>query len=197
MFKTACHLLLSALVAMVLTGCKPADPPPPAAKADTDMVPLRVTVLNYTDEYIDEVYVDGSWASNAMAHSGGGKIAGSAEIPRKRDPNYKLTIHWRDEALYEKDRKALFKREVATEPYQQDEKGRMATLFVAFFPDDVIKLYPTFVGPDNPDFPDGLLSPKSQCRKERPGTDWCEHSGWVKRDQAKRQAAQEAADNDH
>ncbi|MDG3821089.1 DUF3304 domain-containing protein [Pseudomonas aeruginosa] len=196
MFKTACHLLLSALVAMALTGCKPADPPPPA-KADADMKSLQVSVLNYTDHYIGVVYVDGSWASNAMAHSGGGKFAGSAEVPRQWDPNYKLTIHWRDEALYEKDPQALYKREVVPEPYQMDESGRMTFLWVAFFPGDVVKLYPTWVAPDHPDFPDGLLSPKMQCRKERPNTDWCEHSGWVKRDQAKRQAAQEAADNDH
>ncbi|MGU2316242.1 DUF3304 domain-containing protein [Pseudomonas aeruginosa] len=173
MFKTACHLLLSALMAMALTGCKPADPPPPAAKADTDMVPLRVTVLNYTDEYIDEVYVDGSWAANAMPHSGGGKIAGSAEVPRKRDPNYTLTIQWRDEALYEKDRRALYKREVATEPYQQDENGRMATLFVAFFPNGVIKLYPALVGPGNRDFPGGLLAPSWECERKFPGDAKC------------------------
>ncbi|MGU0812132.1 DUF3304 domain-containing protein [Pseudomonas aeruginosa] len=172
MLKTTCRLLLSALMAMALTGCKPADPPP-AAQGDTDMVPLQVSILNYTDTYIDTVYVNGSWAGSMSAHSGGAKFAGSAEVPRQWSPDYKLTIHWRDEALYEREREALFKREVVTEPYQKDEKGRMATLWIAFFPAGVIKLYPTFVGPGNSNFPERLLAPSWECEKRFPGNSKC------------------------
>jgi len=137
------------------------------------MVGLRVTVLNYTDEYIDEMYVNRSWAGNGFAHSGGGGVAGSAEVPRQWDPNYKITIRWRDEPLYHKDRDALYRREVATEPYQQDEHGRMATLWVAFFPGGVVKLYPALVGPGHPDFPEGLLAPSWACEKAFPGDPKC------------------------
>jgi len=161
--------------------------------ADDGMVGLRVTVLNYTDEYIDEVYVNRSWAGNGFAHSGGGKIAGSAEVPQQWDPNYTITIRWRDEPLYHKDQDALYRQEVATEPYQQDEHGEMATLWVAFFPEGVVKLYPTFVDPGHPDFPERLLLPKLQCRQQHPDSDWCEKSGWLKRDKARRTAEETAA----
>ena len=163
--------LVAALLAT--SACEQAEPPP-APLADDGMTGLQVRVLNYTDEYIDEVYVNGSWAGNEMAHSGGGGLATHASVPKQRDPNYTLTIEWRTESLYLKDPEAHYTREVATEPYQPDERGRLATLWVAFFPNDVIKLYPAFAGPGSPDFADGLLVPKLQCRKEHPGSDYCE-----------------------
>jgi len=162
-------------------------------QADDGMVGLRVTVLNYTDEYIDDVYVNRSWAGNGFAHSGGGRVAGSAEVPKQWDPNYTLTIRWQDEPLYHKDPKAFHLRKIATEPYQQDEEGEMATLWVAFFPEGVIKLYSTFVDPGHPDFPEGLLFPRFQCRQQHPDSDWCENSGWLKRDKA-RQARESATE---
>ncbi|WBG63361.1 DUF3304 domain-containing protein [Pseudomonas citronellolis] len=164
-------VLVAALLATA--ACERAEPPT-APPADDGMTGLQVSVLNYTDEYIDEVYVNGSWAANAMAHSGGGKFSAHAAVPRQRDPNYTLTIQWRTESLYLKDPEAHYTREVATEPYQPDERGRLAMLWVAFFPNDVIKLYPAFAGPGAPDFADGLLEPKLQCRKEHPGSDYCE-----------------------
>ena len=164
-------VLVAALLAT--SACEQAEPPA-APPADDGMTGLQVSVLNYTDEYIDEVYVNGSWAANAMAHSGGGKFSAHAAVPRQRDPNYTLTIEWRTESLYLKDPEAHYTREVATEPYQQDKDGRMAFLWVAFFPKGAIKLYPTWVAPGHPDFPEGLLEPKLQCRKEHPGSDYCE-----------------------
>ena len=170
-----------------------ADLPPPAP-IDNGRVPLQVGILNYTDDYIDEVYVNRSWAGNGFAHSGGGGFAGSAEVPREWDPNYTLNIRWRDEPLFHKDRDAFYRRDVATQPYQQYEPGGITMLWIAFFPQGVIKLYPTRVDPGHPDFPEGLLPPKLQCRKERPNSDWCEHSGWQKRDKERiaRENAKEA-----
>jgi hypothetical protein len=162
--------LIAALLASA--ACERAEPPA-TAPADDGMTGLQVSVLNYTDEYIDEVYVNGSWAANAMAHSGGGKFSAHAAIPRQRDPNYTLTIQWRTESLYLKDPEAHYTREVATEPYQPDERGRLAMLWVAFFPNDVIKLYPAFAGPGAPDFAEGLLAPSWECEKNFPGNPKC------------------------
>ncbi len=117
------------------------------------------------------MYVNRSWAGNGFAHSGGGRVAGSAEVPKQWDPNYTLTIRWQDEPLYHKDPNAFYRREVATEPYQQDDQGEMATLWVAFFPGGVVKLYSTFVDPGHPDFPEGLLFPQFQCRRQHPDSD--------------------------
>ncbi|CAD5110455.1 DUF3304 domain-containing protein [Zestomonas carbonaria] len=163
-------LLASLLLA--LTGCE--QPPPPPTKPAADrMVPLQLSILNYTDEYIDEVFVERSWAGNMVAHSGGGKFAGFAEVPRQWDPNYKLTVRWQTESLYLKDPDAYFEREVATEPYQQETPGGITFLWIAFFPEGVVKLYPTLVGPLHPDFPDGLTAPSWACEKQFPGNPKC------------------------
>ncbi|MDF3832530.1 hypothetical protein P3W85_06160, partial [Cupriavidus basilensis] len=89
------------------------------------------------------------------------------------DPNYKLTVRWRTEPLYLKDPDAFYERQVATEPYQLSETGGMGTLWVAFFPGGVVKLFPTWVGPGHPDFPDGLLAPSWACEKKFPGNPKC------------------------
>ena len=172
MLDTFRRLLLAASL-LLLTGCGD-NKPSPAPVPDTGMVPLQTSILNYTDDYIGVVYVDDSWVGGMVAHSGGGKFAGSAEVPREWDPNYTLTIHWQTGELFDRDPDALYKREVATEPYQQYRPGGITMLWVAFFPDDVIKLFPTRVDPQHPDFPDGLLAPKLQCRKENPGSNRCE-----------------------
>ena len=171
MLDTFRRLLLAASL-LLLAGCGD-NKPSPAPLPDNSMVPLQVSILNYTDDYIGVVYVNGSWASNMVAHSGGGKFAGSAEVPREWDPNYTLTIHWQTGELFDRDPDALYKREVATEPYQQYRPGGITMLWVAFFPDDVIKLFPTRVDPSHPDFPEGLLAPSWQCQKEFPGDAKC------------------------
>ncbi|MDF3837643.1 DUF3304 domain-containing protein [Cupriavidus basilensis] len=169
--RNALTRFLQLTLLLALTACKPSDAP--ASAHDDTMVPLRVRILNYTDDYIDEVYVNSSWAGGMVKHSGGGG-AGSAQVPRQWDPNYKLTVHWRTEPLYLKNPDAFFERELATQPYQVDQRGRMTYLWVTFFPGGEVKLFPTLVGPGHPDFPEGLLEPKLQCRKEHPGSEYCE-----------------------
>ncbi len=180
--------LIAAL--LLSTACGQSDSQPRAAEKSAKKA-VQLSVLNYTDDYIDEVYVNRSWAANQMPHSGGGRFAGFAELPSRWDPNHKLTVRWRDEPLYHKDPNAFHQREVATEPYQQDDRGRMTFLWIAFFPDGVIKLYPTWVAPGHPDFPEGLLLPKLQCRLQHPDSDWCENSGRLLREKTRQ--AMEAA----
>ncbi|MDF3838288.1 DUF3304 domain-containing protein [Cupriavidus basilensis] len=170
MRNTLTRFLQIALL-LALTACKPSDAP--AAAHEDTMVPLRVSILNYSDDYLDAVYVNESWAGSMSAHAGGGKVAGSAEVTHKWDPNYKLTIRWRDESLYNKDHHALYKREVATEPYQQYRPGGVTMLWVAFFPNGVLRLFPTRVDPGHEDFPEGLLEPAFECRRQFPGNPKC------------------------
>lgn len=132
-----------------------------------DLVPMGIGLLNYTDEEIDEVYVEGSWAANVPKHSSS-TGAGSAETPAFYDPTYKINVRWRNESLFAKDEKALFKNDLVPEPPQKDDIGRMTWLWVAFFPDGSVKIYPTWVSAGHPDFPDGLGDPKDECLKARP-----------------------------
>jgi len=161
------------LALLALAACGRVEPPHAAPQADDGMVPLQVSVLNYTDDYVNEVSVNGSWAGSMVAHSGGGSFAGSAEVPRQWDPHYTLTVRWRDGKSYDKDPEFFYERQVATEPYQQREPGGITMLWVAFFPGDVIKLYPTRVDPGHPEFPGGLLAPSWDCEKKFPGDSKC------------------------
>ncbi|MDF3838290.1 DUF3304 domain-containing protein [Cupriavidus basilensis] len=172
--RNALTRFLQIALLFALAACRPSDAPAAATAHEDTMVPLQVGILNYTDDYIDEVYVNGSWSGGMVKHAGGGGFAGHAEVPRQWDPNYKLTVRWRTEPLYLKSPDAFYERELTTQPYQLDERGRMTFLWVAFFPGGVAKLFPTLVGPGHPDFPEGLLAPKLQCRKEHPGSAHCE-----------------------
>ncbi|MDF3837279.1 hypothetical protein P3W85_30650, partial [Cupriavidus basilensis] len=77
MRNTLTRFLQLALL-LALTACKPTDAPAAATTRQDTMVPLQVSVLNYTDDYIDEVYVNGSWSGGMVKHAGGGGFAGHA-----------------------------------------------------------------------------------------------------------------------
>ncbi len=79
MLDTFRRLLLAASL-LLLTGCGD-NKPSPAPAPDNGMVPLQVGVLNYTDDYIGVVYVNGSWAGNMLAHGGG--VALPAPLKRR------------------------------------------------------------------------------------------------------------------
>ena len=132
-----------------------------------DLVPMGIGLLNYTDEEIDEVYIGGSWAANVPKHSSS-TGAGSADTPAFYDPDYKINVRWRNESLFKSDEKALFNRDMVPEVPQKDSLGRMTWLWIAFFPDGSVKLFPTFASPGDPDFPGGLIDPTKACTRERP-----------------------------
>lgn len=121
---------------------------------------LNVSLLNYTDENIGPVYVNGEWAGGMGKHGGGTSIAGGAEVPDKWRADYKLKISWSDDALYREDPNRLYSRMVPLEPYAPRDGG---FLWVAFFPNDVIKLYASAYGPGNPHWPGKKMAPGIQC----------------------------------
>lgn len=132
-----------------------------------DLVPMGIGLLNYTDEEIDEVYVDRSWAANVPKHSSS-TGTGSARTRAFYDQNYKINVRWRNETLFETDEKALFRVDLVPEPPQKDAIGRMTWLWIAFFPDGSVKIYPTWVSAGDRDFADGLKDPKDACLEARP-----------------------------
>ena len=146
---------------LLATGKTPANYEP------GELVPMRVGLLNYTDEFMGDVYVDRSWAADSHKHSYT-TGAGSAMTPAFYDPNYKVKIVWQPESLYLKDKDAYLEREVVPEPPKKDDLGRMTYLWVTFFPNGEVKLYPTWVEPGNPDFPDGLRDPQKVCVEQFP-----------------------------
>jgi hypothetical protein len=124
---------------------------------------LIVSILNYADEPLGVVYVNDIWAGGMMSHGGGNKFAGSVGLPSKWRPGLTITVHWRDDALYQKDRNGLHVAEVPIEPYTGNFPS---ILFLAFFSDKKIKAYPSSYSPQHPDFPDGLDRPDTMCKAD-------------------------------
>ncbi|SOZ51285.1 conserved exported hypothetical protein [Cupriavidus taiwanensis] len=124
-----------------LAACSKSEAPQASAVEEDDgMLGGAIGVLNYTDVPIGVVYVDGQWAGGMVANAGGTKWAGSASVPKHWDPNFKVTIKWSDDELYARDKKALYTKEVPVEKYSPEDA---AFLYVAFFPNNEVKLYLT------------------------------------------------------
>lgn len=149
-------IILSALIAVfMLAACEKH-----AAEEDEGWG-LKLSILNYTDMPIGVVYVNGVWAGGMARHAGGGSFAGSIGLPAKWRPGMKVTVEWQDDALYFKDRNALYKADVEVEPYTGDY---LSFLWVAFFPDGKVKLFPSMYGPGRPLSPQPLrLTPGEAC----------------------------------
>jgi hypothetical protein len=125
---------------------------------------LIISILNYSDDPIGLVYVNDIWAGGIMSHGGGSSLAGSVGLPSMWRPGLTVTVHWRDDALYQKDRNGLHVSEVPIEPYVGDfYPGK---LYIAFFPGGLIKAFPTSLAPGHPLFPDRLDRPDTMCKAD-------------------------------
>jgi len=164
MKKSNCiHLWLAMLMFVLLsTGCKPSHSEPANAGAD-DELGLSVQVLNYMDEGIGVVYVNGEWAGSMSSHAGGNSIAGSVGLPAKWRPGLTVEVEWQDDALYAKDPNGLYKATVPVERYDTIHSG---FLWLAFFPGKKIRAIPSGTSPGFPGFPDGLRNPFDLCMRD-------------------------------
>lgn len=150
---TIAAALLFAVLALVVFKKEP-------SQQDSE-IGLSVSILNYTDQPLGVVYVNDSWAGGMLIHGGGNSFAGSANLPRKWRPGLTVRVNWRDDALYQKDRNALHSAVVPVSPYTGNYPS---ILFVAFFPNQEIKVFPSSMGPGHPEFPEGLQRPETLCK---------------------------------
>ncbi|MBU9581117.1 DUF3304 domain-containing protein [Ralstonia mannitolilytica] len=146
------------LLALLALGCKPSQQAQ-AAPQDEDLG-LQVQILNYTDEGLGVVYVNGVWAGSMRNHAGGTSVAGSVGLPAKWHPGLTVEVQWQDDTLYKQDHDALHKMQVSVEPY---ETGEPATLWLAFMPSNKIRAIASRYTPHNPKFPGGLKFPYDVC----------------------------------
>ncbi|AMR80600.1 DUF3304 domain-containing protein [Cupriavidus nantongensis] len=153
-------MLAAALLGMA--GCGKAEAPQAAVEDDT--LGGQIGVLNYTDVPIGVVYVDGQWAGGMVANAGGTSWTGAISVPKHWDPNFKVTIKWSDDELYAKDKKALYTKEVPVEKYPPTGS---AYFYVAFYPNQEVKLFLTRGGPGFEGDPYDLPDPKEACLKRR------------------------------
>ncbi|ARU24292.1 hypothetical protein RSSE_p0091 (plasmid) [Ralstonia solanacearum] len=132
-----------------------------AAKASEEKeIGLKVQVLNYMDEGLGVVYVNGVWAGSMSSHAGGHSIAGAIGLPAKWHPGLTVEVEWRDNPLWEKDPNGLYKAQVLVEPYDIKYDG---FLWLAFFPGGRIKVIASGYGPGNPNFPADWKFPFDVC----------------------------------
>ena len=88
-----------------------------------------------------------------------------AKPKRSKYGNVKVTIKWSDDELYEKDKSALYTKEVPLEKYPP--KGG-SYVYVAFFPNHEVKVYLTDWGPGWEGDPYHLEDPTDACLKRKP-----------------------------
>ncbi|NKF95691.1 hypothetical protein GO290_02788 [Ralstonia solanacearum] len=161
--KRVCAVVLAGAL-LGLAACSKAEAPKAAAVEEDEMLGGAIGVLNYTDIPIGSVYVNGEWAGGMVPHAGGTKWIGSASVPKHWDPNFKVTIKWSDDELYEKDKTALYTKEVPVEKYPP--KGG-SYFYVAFFPNHEVKVYLTDWLPGWERGPYHLEDPTNACLKRK------------------------------
>ncbi|SOZ68991.1 conserved exported hypothetical protein [Cupriavidus taiwanensis] len=165
MIRGSFVVLLAAML-FGIAACGKAEPPPAAIEDDT--LGGQIGVLNYTDVPIGVVYVNGQWAGGMVANAGGTKWIGGISVPKHWDPNFKVTIKWSDDELFEKDEKALYSKEVPVEKYSTVDA---AYFYVAFFPNQEVKLYLTRWLPGAENDPAKLEDPTDACLKRKASTE--------------------------
>lgn len=152
------------LLVLVATGCKPSQQA--QAASQDEGLGLQVQVLNYTDEGLGVVYVNGVWAGSMRNHAGGTSVAGSVGLPAKWHPGLTVEVDWQDDSLYRKDHDALYKIQVLVEPYDITS-DRPAVLWLAFMSDKQIKAIASSYGPGHSKFPADWKYPFDVCMADK------------------------------
>lgn len=134
-----------------------------------DEIGLSLSGLNYTDMPIGSIYVNGSWGGGVQSYNNGNGSAGSVALPYPWRPGTKVTVKWSDDALYGRDKNALYTVDVEVPPYPMIYSGY---LWVAFFPGRKVKVYASGYYPGHVDFPDGLLTPAETCKRDPACIEW-------------------------
>lgn len=162
--KRLCAVVLAGAL-LGLAACSKAEAPKAAAADEDDTLGGYVLILNYTDVPIGYVSVDGRYAGAMVANSvdvGTGRT--SIDVPRHWDPNFKVTIKWSDDELYERDKNALYTKEVPIEKYPPTGSS---FLYVAFYPNHDVKLFLTKGGPGYKGDENSPEDPKQACLKRK------------------------------
>jgi hypothetical protein len=162
-------LLRTAVVCLLLAGtlgCKPDSP-----KTPEPMI-LGITGYNYTDEGVQEYYVNDKRGSNLPAYGGGGSLSCCVSLPVQWNHELSVEVSWitghwtvpieKIQAMSTKeaiecclDRRALSKT-VSIEPYGKE--GGDVQVF--FLPNDELQVWVYDAGPQNPGHPSHRGYPK-------------------------------------
>ncbi|RZL61391.1 MAG: DUF3304 domain-containing protein [Variovorax sp.] len=147
------------LLGLLMAGCNAEDAAPPVA--EDNEIGLQVEGLNYSGVPIGVFYVNDRWGGNVSMYAGGGGTATAIGLPAIWAPDLKVTIKWRNDLLYDKDPQGLYTTVVPVPKYSGFRGG---TFWVAFLPNDEIKVFASPYVPGHPKFPDPeLINPRQYC----------------------------------
>lgn len=135
--------LLALLAALSLSACAGLDLD---EEDDTPKTaPAQVGIVNHTGNYIYSASVNGAGGGNMSAWSAGVASVCCAPIPRAWRPGLKARVRW-NMPIGTKD--VIKEKIVEVEKY--DETG---SIYLHFFPNDIIRVVVSPVGPRNPKHP--------------------------------------------
>ena len=159
LFKTLLRFLLLLSLSIQLVSCAE-SPPKLRTTASGD-----VLGVNYTGEGIQHFSVGNSGGSSVGSYSTGGFVCCTV-YPRVWNPNFMVTVKW-ERTDCEK-QKSLCSHETfgnwplkklsKTIPMEEYKNGGI--VYVAFFPNDEVRIYVTSYGLGHPDFPNKLGIPQ-------------------------------------
>jgi len=151
------HLLLGVFLLISLTACDSKD----------EGSASSIAGYNYTIEGIQEFYVNGAWGGGISIGGGGGSYVCCIMLPKTWTPGLSATVTWRrsdcggngpgNERCPIGGDTWHFKNLEATVPIEPYD--RPYTTYVAFLPNDEVKIYVT---------PMGLLSSKHPAKLGMP-----------------------------
>jgi hypothetical protein len=154
------------LLTVLLSACGDKTTEPTKSEGSVS----SISGYNYTIEGIQEFYVNGAWGSNLGVGDGGGSDVCCITLPKKWTPGLSATMEWRrtdcgdGEITSEHPRCPIggdcwphksLKATVPIEPYD-----RVYTTYVAFLPNDEVKIYVTPMGLRSSDHPAKLGVPR-------------------------------------
>ena len=150
-----CRFLVGVLLLIGLAACDSKD----------EGSASSISGYNYTIEGIQEFYVNGAWGGAISIGGGGGSSVCCIMLPKKWTPGLSATVTWvRSDCQGDRINRCpnggdtwphkTLEATVPIEPYD-----RPYTTYVAFLPNDEVKIYVT---------PMGLISPKHPAKLGMP-----------------------------
>ena len=155
---SAFRIISLLLLSSILSACDHADEQPGKPEGS----PVSISGYNYTIEGIQEFTVNGQWGGSVSIGAGGGSNVCCVMLPKKWQPGLTAEVEWRRSDCGGNgpgnERCPIGKRPWApaktlkkTVPI--DFYDRPYGMYVAFLPNDEVKIYVTPVGLANPEHP--------------------------------------------
>jgi hypothetical protein len=156
---------------LVLAGCEP-----PAPRVAKDMA-VGITGYNFTNEGVQEYYVNDRRGSNLPPYGGGGKTSCCVTLPGQWTPGLTVKVDWtmghwttpyetrKHLTIAEQIKCCSIERTLSkTVPVERyDEDGRLQ---VFFLPNDEIKVWVSNLGLGHERHPSGMAYPKNPVSAE-------------------------------